>query len=71
MLDFEDSMKPAWANVMQGVENLIGAADGSLSFVKPAQGDQPEKVYQLDPGHAPAHGALPRSPPDRIEPPGR
>ena len=53
MLDFEDSMKPAWANVLQGVENLIGAADGSLSFVKPAQGDEPEKLYQLDPEDMP------------------
>jgi len=53
MLDFEDSMKPSWTNVMQGVENLIGAADGSLSFVKPAQGDQPEKIYRLDPDDMP------------------
>jgi malate synthase len=53
MLDFEDSMKPAWGNVMQGVENLIGAADGSLSFVKPAQGDQPQKTYKLDPQDMP------------------
>ncbi len=53
MLDFEDSMKPAWGNVMQGVENLIGATDGSLSYVKPAQGDQPEKFYQLDPEDMP------------------
>lgn len=53
MLDFEDSMKPSWANVMQGVENLIGAADGSLSFVKPAQGDQPAKIYELDPEDMP------------------
>ena len=53
MLDFEDSMKPAWNNVLQGVENLIGAADGSLSFVKPAQGDEPEKLYQLDPEDMP------------------
>ncbi len=48
MLDFEDSMKPAWSNVMQGVENLIGAADGTLRFVKPAQGDEPAKQYELD-----------------------
>ncbi len=53
MLDFEDSMKPAWANVMQGVENLMGAADGSLTFTKPAQGDEPEKLYQLDPEDMP------------------
>ena len=53
MLDFEDSMKPSWTNVMQGVENLIGAADGSLTFTKPAQGDQPEKRYHLDPEDMP------------------
>jgi len=53
MLDFEDSMKPAWNNLMQGVENLIGAADGSLSFVKHAQGDQPEKFYRLTPEDMP------------------
>ncbi len=50
MLDFEDSMKPSWANVLQGVLNLIGAADGTLSFVKPAGGGAPEKRYRLDPG---------------------
>ena len=33
---------------MQGTENLIGAVDGSLSFVKHAQGDQPEKFYRID-----------------------
>lgn len=48
MLDFEDSMKPSWANVVRGVENLIGAADGSLTFVKPAAADRPEKTYRLD-----------------------
>lgn len=53
MLDFEDSMKPSWANVMQGVENLIGAADGTLTFVKPAAGNEPEKLYALDPADMP------------------
>ncbi|MEJ2336265.1 MAG: hypothetical protein P8Y26_11645 [Gemmatimonadales bacterium] len=48
MLDFEDSMKPSWPNVMQGVENLVGAAGGTLTFLKPAAGDQPEKLYALD-----------------------
>ncbi|MEJ2338168.1 MAG: hypothetical protein P8Y15_04665 [Gemmatimonadales bacterium] len=48
MLDFEDSMKPAWPNVIQGVENLVGAAGGTLTFLKPAAGDQPEKLYALD-----------------------
>ncbi len=53
MLDFEDSMKPSWPNVMQGVVNLIGAADGTLTFVKPAADDQPEKIYALDPQDMP------------------
>ena len=53
MLDFEDSMKPAWANVLQGVENLAAASVGTLSFVKPAQGEEPEKIYQLDPEDMP------------------
>lgn len=53
MLDFEDSMKPSWANVAQGMENLIGAADGTLSFVQPARGDRPEKLYELDPEDMP------------------
>jgi malate synthase len=53
MLDFEDSMKPSWGNVVSGMENLIGAAEGDLTFVKPASGDQPEKLYQLDPDDMP------------------
>ncbi len=53
MLDFEDSMKPAWANVMQGVENLIGAADGTLTYTKPARNGQPEKHYAIDPDDMP------------------
>ncbi len=53
MLDFEDSMKPSWANVAQGMENLIGAADGTLSFVQPARGDRPEKLYELNPEDMP------------------
>ena len=48
MLDFEDSMKPAWPNVMQGLENLIGAADGSLEFTREARSGKPEKQYHLD-----------------------
>jgi malate synthase len=53
MLDFEDSMKPSWQNVMRGVENLIGAADGTLTFSKPAQGGQPAKQYRIDPDDMP------------------
>lgn len=43
MLDFEDSMKPDWVNVIDGYHNVIGAADNSLRFEK---GD---KVYEIDP----------------------
>ena len=53
MLDFEDSMMPSWANVIRGLVNLRGAADGSLRFVKPAAGGRPEKVYELDPDDMP------------------
>ena len=53
MLDFEDAMKPSWNNVMQGVENLIGAAKGTLRFVKPATAETPEKVYALNPDDMP------------------
>jgi malate synthase len=53
MLDFEDSMKPSWTNVVRGVENLIGAADGTLTFVRPARGERPEKLYELNPEDMP------------------
>ncbi len=53
MLDFEDSMKPSWANVVQGVENLVGAAAGTLTFEKPAAGGEPAKRYELDPDDLP------------------
>lgn len=47
MLDFEDSMKPSWANVTQGIHNVIGAANGTLRV------QTPEKTYGLDPGDMP------------------
>lgn len=47
MLDFEDSMKPSWSNVIQGVHNVIGAANGTLRF------HTPEKTYGLDPADMP------------------
>ncbi len=53
MLDFEDSMKPSWANVIQGVHNLIGAADGSLSFVKEGKAGEADKHYAVDPDDMP------------------
>lgn len=53
MLDFEDSMMPAWHNVTQGLENLIGAAQGDLEFTREARGDKPEKHYEIDPDDMP------------------
>jgi malate synthase len=50
MLDFEDSMKPTWTNVVQAVENVAAAARGTLSHERPAGGGQPAKTYRLDPG---------------------
>ena len=47
MLDFEDSMKPTWQNVLAGLENLKGAADGTLRLT--AKG----KEYSLDPADMP------------------
>lgn len=43
MLDFEDSMKPSWANVVDGVHNVIGAAKGDLEVTEKG------KTYRLDP----------------------
>ena len=43
MLDFEDSMKPSWTNVIDGVHNVIGAVDGSLAATVG------NKTYRLNP----------------------
>lgn len=43
MLDFEDSMKPAWTNVINGYHNVIEAAKGTLQYEKDG------KIYRLDP----------------------
>jgi malate synthase len=53
MLDFEDSMKPAWANVVAGVENVIEAAEGTLAFVKRGPAGEALKTYRLDPADMP------------------
>ena len=47
MLDFEDSMKPSWQNVMTGMKNLIGACAYTLVHV------EGEKIYKLDPNDMP------------------
>jgi malate synthase len=43
MLDFEDSLKPSWKNVIDGFHNVIGAAKGELSV------SQDGKDYHLNP----------------------
>jgi malate synthase len=53
MLDFEDSMKPSWDNVVAGIENLTRAVDGTLSFSKPGRAGEPAKEYRLDPHDMP------------------
>ena len=53
MLDFEDSMKPAWTHVVRGVSNLAAAAEGSLTFRKTGDDGEPGKLYRLDPDDMP------------------
>ena len=53
MLDFEDSMKPSWENVVAGIENLTRAVDGTLTFSKPGRGGEPAKEYRIDPDDMP------------------
>jgi malate synthase len=48
MLDFEDSMKPSWDNVLDGIANVRGAALGELEWVRPAAAGQPARSYRLD-----------------------
>jgi malate synthase len=43
MLDFEDSMKPTFFNVLSGYKNVIGAVGGSLTFSAPDG-----KLYQVN-----------------------
>jgi malate synthase len=42
MLDFEDSMKPTFRNVLDGIKNVIGAVSGDLTF------SSGEKNYRLN-----------------------
>jgi malate synthase len=53
MLDFEDSMKPTWQNVMDGIENLVGAANKTLTFNKLSPSGEVLKSYVLDPDDMP------------------
>ncbi len=53
MLDFEDSMKPSWGNVVAGFHNLLGSARGDLTFTRAATAGREGKVYRLDPDDMP------------------
>lgn len=53
MLDFEDAMKPSWANVLQGVVNVAEAAAGTLRFEKRDDAGRLVKEYALDPADMP------------------
>lgn len=52
MLDFEDSMKPEWSRVIQGIENVARAARGELALDVP-DGAGGTKHYRLDPDAMP------------------
>ncbi|NNF01593.1 MAG: malate synthase A [Bacteroidia bacterium] len=52
MLDFEDSMMPSWENVMNGIDNLIQAAAGTLAFSQ-TKSDGSVKEYKVDPNDMP------------------
>ena len=53
MLDFEDSQRPTWGNLLAGLENLIGAAEGELELVQSAAAGRAAKTYRLDPTDMP------------------
>jgi malate synthase len=53
MLDFEDSMKPSWANVLQGVVNVVEAVQGTLRHEKRDTQGNVVKEYRLDPDDMP------------------
>lgn len=49
MLDLEDSMKPTWANLIAGIDNIVKAVRHELEHVKPGVAGGPDRVYRLDP----------------------
>lgn len=49
MLDFEDSLKPAWQHVVDGVRNVAAVARGTLTAVKTDADGRLLKEYRLDP----------------------
>ena len=48
MLDFEDSMKPSWNNVVCGLENIKAVSEGNLTHEKIGANGEVEKTYKLD-----------------------
>jgi malate synthase len=48
MVDFEDALKPSWANLLAGQVNVRGAARGDLSHTEPAAKGKPAREYRLD-----------------------
>jgi malate synthase len=48
MLDFEDSMKPDFQNVLNGYRNVIGAVNGSLTFKEESYQNNLSKTYCID-----------------------
>ena len=49
MLDFEDSMKPSFKNVLDGYSNVISAVSGNLSYSAPSVHGETSKEYRLNP----------------------
>lgn len=49
MLDFEDSMKPSFLNILTGYKNVIDAITGNLSYKVDAENGEPIKEYKLNP----------------------
>jgi malate synthase len=48
MLDFEDSMKPDFQNVLNGYRNVIGAVNGTLTYIEESNQDGKSKTYSID-----------------------
>jgi malate synthase len=49
MLDFEDSMRPIWKNVLAGIQNVYDATRGQLAHHKTDSNGNIVKTYKLDP----------------------
>ena len=48
MLDFEDSMKPSFQNILDGYRNVIGAVAGTLSYTSPSVDGVATKMYKIN-----------------------